>query len=56
MSPAVLNWSNDFTIRNNGFKKISKATNEQKLLKALTPAKLAFLPGIYSNGKGLLSG
>ncbi|MBA2330152.1 MAG: esterase family protein [Flavisolibacter sp.] len=28
MSPAVLNWSHNFTIRNNGFKRISKAKNE----------------------------
>ena len=33
LSPAVLNWSHDFTIRNSGFKRISKAKNEQDIFK-----------------------
>lgn len=32
MSPAVLNWANDFTIRNSGFKRISKAQTEAEIL------------------------
>lgn len=35
MSPAVLNWSHDFTIKNSGFKRISKAKNENDILKGL---------------------
>lgn len=34
MSPAVLDWSNDFTIKNSGFKRISKSKNENDILKA----------------------
>jgi len=33
MSPAVLNWSHDFTVRNSGFKRISKAKTQQDILK-----------------------
>ena len=33
MSPAVLNWSHDFTIRNSGFKRISKSKTQQDILK-----------------------
>jgi S-formylglutathione hydrolase FrmB len=33
LSPAVLNWSHDFTMRNSGFKRISKAKNETDILK-----------------------
>jgi len=34
MSPAVLNWSNDFTLKNGGFKRISKSKSEKDILKA----------------------
>jgi predicted alpha/beta superfamily hydrolase len=33
LSPAVLAWSHDFSLRNNGFKRISKAKNEADIFK-----------------------
>lgn len=34
MSPAVLNWSNDFTLKNKGFKRLSQAKSENDIMKA----------------------
>jgi hypothetical protein len=35
LSPAVLNWHGDFTLRSGGFKQISKLNNEDSIVKAL---------------------
>jgi predicted alpha/beta superfamily hydrolase len=35
MSPAVLDWHSDFTLRSKGFKRISKLNNEEAIVKAL---------------------
>jgi pimeloyl-ACP methyl ester carboxylesterase len=35
LSPAVLNWYGDFTLRSGGFKKISKLNSEEAIIKAL---------------------
>lgn len=35
LSPAVLNWYGDFTLRNSGFKRISKLNNEDSIIKGL---------------------
>lgn len=33
MSPAVLNWSSDFTIKNSGFKRLIKSRSEKEIIK-----------------------
>ncbi len=48
MSPAVLNWSNDFTIRNSGFKRISKAKNEKDVLKGFDESERFDEIGFYA--------
>lgn len=48
MSPAVLNWSHDFTIRNNGFKRISKAKNEKDVLKGFDESEGFDEVGFYA--------
>lgn len=35
MSPAVLDWSNDFTLENPGFKRISESTKEEDIIEGL---------------------
>jgi S-formylglutathione hydrolase FrmB len=52
MSPAVLNWSNDFTIKNSGFKRLSKLKSEHDILKALDESdqfdEVGFYAGVFS--------
>jgi S-formylglutathione hydrolase FrmB len=52
MSPAVLNWSNDFTIKSGGFKRISKSKSEKDILKAFDESgpfdETGFYAGIFS--------
>jgi len=39
LSPAVLNWHGDFTLRSGGFKQISKLNNEDSIVKALNESE-----------------
>jgi len=48
MSPGVLNWANDFTIKNNGFKRISKSKNEKDILKEFDMAEPLDEDGFYA--------
>lgn len=48
MSPAVLNWSHDFTLRNSGFKRISKAKNEEEILKGFSGSEQFDEVGFYA--------
>lgn len=52
MSPAVLNWSNDFTIKNSGFKRISQSKSEHDIVKALDAwgqfDEVGFYAGVFS--------
>ena len=48
MSPAVLNWSHDFTLRNSGFKRISKAKNEAEILKGFSETPQFDEVGFYA--------
>ena len=47
LSPAVLNWSNDFTVSNSAFKKISKAKNAADILNDSSGA--GFYAGVFSS-------
>ncbi len=53
MSPAVLNWSHDFTLLNSGFKRVSKAKNEQDILKGFDesgqPDDVGFYAGVFAS-------
>ena len=42
LSPAVLNWHGDFTLRNVGFKQISKLKNEDAIIKGLNETEQNF--------------
>jgi S-formylglutathione hydrolase FrmB len=48
LSPAVLNWSHDFTMRNNGFKQISKAKNEIDIFKGLDNPENTDIDAFYT--------
>ncbi len=48
MSPAVLNWSGDFTIKNSGFKRLSKSKTEKEILKAFDDSDQLDETGFYA--------
>ncbi|WP_462249366.1 alpha/beta hydrolase [Ferruginibacter sp.] len=49
LSPAVLNWSNDFTISNSAFKKTSKAKSAADILNVYDSSEVGFFAGVFSS-------